>query len=529
MKNNVMWLPLSATLVPFHISVIKNVAVQHEGKTSVFRINFNVPGKFNKYANEFPKHRNNPIYISELIFRSAAREHYERLQTDFKQMLKEYNPLLHLKETTLSSLITNTGKRPALDDLYVKPTISGKKSSGRLELHKNGFRFKTKKSEELDILFENIRFCFFQRALDHEAVILHLHLRQPLIIGGKRTADVQFYAQIGTLSDELMSGNKKRVFKGGRRSYNDDDEDNDEVYNQAKMSLEKAFEGFVAAVEKETNGKIVFEEVHSDDGFNGAFNFSSETIYPTDSCMVSLITQPYLIVPYEDVEIVAFERTGMMNRTFDIALVFKDYSKPVISINGVSSGLKSAIKAWLDSKDLVVMEGVSNLKWPVILKRICNNLDEFVNGNGGWAYFVSNPEFKNERGSGSPGSAQDDESSFSSQEADGSDYLDFDSSDESGSNEAGDIQNSDAEGDSDEKKSIEKNKKGAKKGQGKDAGGKNRMKDEEDEEEEFLFSDDESSFSEAKKDDDYEADSEDSFIVKSKEKKRDNKGRVDRR
>ena len=495
----------------------------------MFRVNFNVPGKANKYANEFPSHYKHPVYISELIFRSAAREHYDRLLSDFKSMVKEYNPLLHFKDTSAPALITNFGKRPALDDLYVKPTISGKRSAGRLELHKNGFRFKTKKSEELDITFDNIRFCFFQRALEHESVILHFHLRQPTVIGGKKTANIQFYAQIGTLSDELMSDNKKKTFVKGRRSYNDDDDENDEIYDQAKMSLEKAFEGFAAAVEKETSNKIVFEEVYSEDGFNGAYNFSSETIYPTDSCLVSLISQPYLVIPYEDVEIVAFERTGIMNRTFDIAIVFKDYSKPVVAINGVSSALKSGILAWLDSKDLAVMEGVSNLKWPVILKRICNNLDEFVNDHGGWAYFVSNPELKEGRESGSAGTDGGEDDSFGSDEADGSDYLDLESEADQ-NNDDDDAYNSDAEGDSLGKankiKKIDK-KRGDDEGKGK----KKKMKDEaEDEEDEFLFSEEESLSSGSEDDeDDFEVDSQDSLIVKSKEKKKNNTAKGGRR
>jgi len=46
-------------------------------------------------------------------------------------------------------LILIKGRRPMLQDLKVRPNLSGKKTSGNLEAHANGFRFMTKKGEKL--------------------------------------------------------------------------------------------------------------------------------------------------------------------------------------------------------------------------------------------------------------------------------------------------------------------------------------------------------------------------------------------
>lgn len=497
MKNNVLWVPLSGKLVAFHVSVIKNISVQHEGKTSVFRINFNVPGRSNKYANVFSKTTKNPIYIQELTFRSSVRDHYDKLLADFKTMVKEFNPLLHLKDQGSEGLITNNGKKPVLDDLLMRPALSGKKCIGRLEVHKNGFRFKTKRNEEVDILFDNISYSFYQKAMEHEMVLIHFHLKSAMVLGGKKTTEVQFYSYIGTFADELMSDNKKKTIVKNRRSFNDDDE-NDEIYDQAKSTLEKAFESFIAAAEKETNGLIRFEDIHSEDGFTGAYNYASDTIYPTDSCFVSLQNPPYLVIPFSEVEIIAFERTGMINRTFDMTAVWKDYSRPVVTISGISSALKSAILEVLDERNIVVIESVGNLKWSSVLKRIGANLEEFVNEHGGWAYYAANPELR--RGANSHGVSADEGESYAedaSDELDGSDYVEDGGSESEETYSEG--ENSSAEGDSKDSSSDGDGSEGV-----------------------LLFSDEgsQASSDDLAGDDDYEQDSQDSFIVKSKEKKK---------
>ncbi len=45
------------------------------------------------------------------------------------------------------------GRRPALQDLKIRPNISGKRTHGTLECHSNGFRYVTNKGEKVDIIF----------------------------------------------------------------------------------------------------------------------------------------------------------------------------------------------------------------------------------------------------------------------------------------------------------------------------------------------------------------------------------------
>jgi nucleosome binding factor SPN SPT16 subunit len=58
-------------MIPFHVSVIKNVSKHDEGNTSSIRFNFHVPGSNLANANIiFPSLNKAPIYIKELTFRS---------------------------------------------------------------------------------------------------------------------------------------------------------------------------------------------------------------------------------------------------------------------------------------------------------------------------------------------------------------------------------------------------------------------------------------------------------------------------
>jgi len=68
----------------------------------------------------------------------------------------------------------------------MRPVASGKKSTGILEAHANGVRFTTKKQETVDVLYANVQHAIFQPCEKEVLVLIHLHLRNPIIIGKKK-------------------------------------------------------------------------------------------------------------------------------------------------------------------------------------------------------------------------------------------------------------------------------------------------------------------------------------------------------
>lgn len=70
--------------------------------------------------------------------------------------------------------------------------------SGTLEAHTNGFRYSTMRQEEkVDVMYRNIKHAFFQPAEKEMITLVHFHLHNYIMVGTKKTKDVQFYVEVG--------------------------------------------------------------------------------------------------------------------------------------------------------------------------------------------------------------------------------------------------------------------------------------------------------------------------------------------
>lgn len=87
----------------------------------------------------------------------------------------------------------------------MRPTISGRITTGYLEAHENGFRFRSdRNSDILDVLYTNIKHAIFKRCDDNNLlVILHFNLKNPIMIGKKKSLDVQFYTAAADVTINL--------------------------------------------------------------------------------------------------------------------------------------------------------------------------------------------------------------------------------------------------------------------------------------------------------------------------------------
>ena len=59
------------------------------------------------------------------------------------------------------ALIPTKNKRLILENVQIKPSLTGKKTIGALETHVNGFRFVSTKGHKVDITYRNIRNAFY--------------------------------------------------------------------------------------------------------------------------------------------------------------------------------------------------------------------------------------------------------------------------------------------------------------------------------------------------------------------------------
>lgn len=426
-KNEAVLLPIYGLMVPFHISTIKNASSQQDGGHSFIRVIFNVPGGGYGASDlavlKFP----DSIYLKEVSFRSSDVRHSNQVVQLIKTMARQVKQRESERAeratlVTQERLVLAKGRPFRLSDLWIRPSFGGRgrKLTGTLEAHFNGFRYQTAKSDErVDVMYRNIKHAFFQPAENEMITLLHLHLHNPIMVGTKKTKDVQFYA-------EVVEANQ--AVGGARRSGYDPDEIEEEQRERARRNkINSDFQVFAKRVQEQWEKDIKdldleFDVPFRDLGFHGVPHKSSAFIVPTVNCLVELIEQPFVVITLSDVEIVSLERIGLGQKTFDMRIVFKDFKRDVLSIDAIPSSSLDSIKEWLNSMNIKYYESRLNLQWKPILNNIMKDPQSFLE-TGGW-------EFLNLEGSDSEEDGSQDSEPYEPSDVEEASESDDDSEDD---------------------------------------------------------------------------------------------------
>ncbi|KAF5174981.1 Fact complex subunit spt16 [Thalictrum thalictroides] len=390
-KNEAILLPIYGSMVPFHVATIKRVYSQQD---NYIRIIFDVPGTaFNPHDKNSLKFQGS-IYLKEVSFRSKDPKHITEIVqviTTFRRQVKSRESERAQRATLVSQeklqLAGTKFKHLRLPDLWIRPSFGGRgrKLSGTLEAHVNGFRYSTsRKDEQVDVMYGNIKHAFFQPAEKEMITLLHFHLHNHIMVGNRKTKDVQFYVEVMDVVQTLG---------GSRRSANDPDEIEEEQRERdRKNRINLDFENFVNKVSdlwgqpplRELD--LEFDVPCRDLGFHGVPYKASAFIVPTSVCLVELVENPFLVITVSEIEIVNLERVGLGQKSFDMAIVFKDFKKDILRIDSIPSTSLDNIKDWLDLTDLKYYESKLNLSWKSILKNITDDPEKFFE-EGGWEVF----------------------------------------------------------------------------------------------------------------------------------------------
>ena len=118
--------------------------------------------------------------------------------------------------------------------------------------------------------------------------------------------------------------------------------------------------------QKELEFDIPFREL----AFPGVPYKTSSMVLPTVNCLVDLIETPFLVVTLKEIEVVNLERVGFALKNFDMAIVFKDFTREVHRIDAIDTKNLDTIKEWLNSVGIKYYESKMNLNWKPILKTI---------------------------------------------------------------------------------------------------------------------------------------------------------------
>lgn len=422
-------LPIHGFAVPFHINTIKNASKSDEGDFTYLRINFQTPGQLAGKKEDTPFEDPDATFIRSVSYRSPDGHRFDNLVKQITDLKKEANKREQQKKEMADvieqgTLVELKGRRPyKLQEAFIRPALDGKRLPGEVEIHTNGVRYQSVGAQRVDVLFSNVKHLFFQPC-DHELlVIVHMHLKAPIMIGKKKTSDVQFFREATDVQfDE--TGNRKR-----KHRYGDEDEiemEQQERKRRAMLNKEvKAFAEKIADAASISLGDtleldIPFREL----SFEGVPFRTNVRLQPTTECLVHLSDTPFLVVTLADIEIASLERVQYGLKQFDLVLIFKDFTKAPLHINSIASGQMDDVKNWLDSVDIPMAERPVNLNWGPLMKHVNENPYDFFR-EGGWTFLGGAAGAQEEQSS-----SEEEESEFEVEE---SDAFSSESSDDDGS------------------------------------------------------------------------------------------------
>ncbi|GIK02644.1 FACT complex subunit spt16 [Aspergillus viridinutans] len=406
-KASTVIVPIMGRPVPFHINTIKNASKSDEGEYAYLRINFLSPGQGVGRKDDQPFEDLSAHFLRNLTLRSKDNERLAQVAQDITELRK--NALRREQEkkemedvVEQDKLIEIRNRRPVkLPDVYLRPPLDGKRVPGEVEIHQNGLRYMSPfRNEHVDVLFSNVKHLFFQPCAHEMIVLIHVHLKTPIMIGKRKTRDVQFYREATEMQfDE--TGNRRR-----KHRYGDEEEfEAEQEERRRRAALDREFKAFAekiadAGKDEGVDVDIPFREI----GFTGVPNRSNVLIQPTTDALVQLTEPPFLVITLNEIEIAHLERVQFGLKNFDLVFVFKDFHRAPVHINTIPVESLEGVKDWLDSVDIAFTEGPLNLNWTTIMKTVVSDPYGFF-ADGGWSFLAAESDSED-------GSEEEEESAF---------------------------------------------------------------------------------------------------------------------
>lgn len=392
MAKEALFIPINGYAVPFHISMIKNVVLPGDVKNvSYMRVNFYTQG--GALAKDVPKNMQLLIgkygatipFIKEITLRSLNPKHFNDIHVQFQELRKRVRQREQRAEqekdlVVQAKLIKIKDQRiPRLQDVKLFPPLSGQKCIGTIEAHQNGLRFTSTKGESLDVLYSNIKHAIYQPCDRTTTVLLHLHLKDFIMIGKKKQKDVQFYTEVVDSSENLDNN---------RRYAHDVDElESEQKDREMRKRLNLAFKEFATKLQKVAEHyehNLVIDVPYKKVGFFGNPNRDMVYIQPTTYCVVNLTEKPSFLITLSEVEHVHFERVTFGTRNFDITFIFKNWDIKPRTISSIDIKSKETIQDWLNLVEIPHTIGTRTMNWVEIMNiarstgaRFYETTDEF--------------------------------------------------------------------------------------------------------------------------------------------------------
>ncbi|KAJ9651088.1 FACT complex subunit spt16 [Neophaeococcomyces mojaviensis] len=471
-------LPIMGRPVPFHINTIKNVSKSDEGEYTHLRFNFLSPGQGVGRKDDQPFEDPQAHFIRSLTVRSKDQDRLSEVSSQITELRKAATRKEQEKKemedvVEQEKLVEIRNRRPVrLADVYLRPAQDGKRVPGEVEIHQNGLRYVSPlRNENVDIVFSNVKHLFFQPCVGELIVLIHVHLKNPILVGKRKSKDVQFYREATDMAfDE--TGNRKR-----KHRYGDEEEfEQEQEERRRRAELDKLFKSFAEKIsdagrEWNITVDIPFREL----SFNGVPFRSNVLMAPATDALVQLTEPPFTVVTLEEIEVAHLERIQFGLKNFDLVFVYKDYQRPPTHVNTIPVDQLEKVKEWLDSVDIAYTEGPLNLNWGMIMKTVIADPHQFFK-DGGWSFLNTDSDDEDKEEESEEESAfemSDEELNESESESEDESEFDDDASDDEGDAES-DLSDEGEDWDDMEKKAAKADRNGVVNEE--DDGGKKRKR-----------------------------------------------------
>ncbi|CAM9727855.1 unnamed protein product, partial [Phaeothamnion confervicola] len=379
MTREVVLVPINGQPVPFSIHTIKNVVMpEPDSHSHYLRINFFAPGQsLGKEASRVmarlvEKHAPRCAFIKELTYRSLEQRNltqaFRQIQELRKRLRGREQKAVEEADLVVQDKLVKLkdGKVPKLSDLTLRPNLHGK-TLGSLEAHLNGLRFVSNRGEVLDVLYANVKHAFFQPCEGKDTkVILHFHLKNPIMVGKKAHKDIQVYTEAMDSTVNL---------DGARRSNYDPDELLEEQRDrQMKKRLNHAFKDFASKVTKVTQRQghdLEFDIPYKELGFEGAPFREMVFVQPTTHALVNVTDSPFFVVPLDAIEHVHFERVLSTSKNCDMKIIMEANMKEngglPMEVNMIDQKYLNQIMGWLEDSAITYTQSSKPWNWKMML------------------------------------------------------------------------------------------------------------------------------------------------------------------
>lgn len=439
LEKEAILLPINGVSVPFHISTIKNMTQPDPD----MRINFYVPGT--AMGKEVAKNMQQLVvkyggvstFIKEMTFRSSDGKNLSTVYQQFQELRRRIRQREQKAEqekdlVVQTKLIRIKDQRvPRLQEVTMRPQLSGRKCIGTLEAHQNGLRFTSSKSEILDVMYANVKHAIFEPCDKTRMVLVHFHLKDFILIGKKKQKDVQFYTEVIEASLNL---------EGTRRSSYDPDElDDEQREREMRKRLNLAFKEFCGKVEKVAahyEFDLQIDVPFKKSGFEGNWSKEMVLLQPTTNCLVNLTEWPAFVMTLSEVEHAHFERVTYATKAFDVTFIFRNWDLPPKTITAIDMKYMDIIQDWLNLVEVTFTKGPRSINWTDVMKIVREEKATFyddVDEDGvakpaGWLFLsAEGSDEEDEEQEDEDSSFDEDSEEESESESDEDDDSDFDS------------------------------------------------------------------------------------------------------